>query len=851
MRTLNYGHVALVSAVALLVGLVGQAPCQELETGSRTWTDSTGKHTVVATFEKIEDGKVYLKKKDGESVDLPLARLSEADRLLAEKLQKQQSADKTPQADDNPFDKTPADTAPPKRQEVIDDVGKGIAYISTRNQFGREVGLGSGFVIDGSGLVATNYHVIAEAASASVKFRDGTEREVAGYRALDKKSDLAILQLEDPPADLRVLTLKKAEGLMAGDRVIAIGHPSGFKFTASSGMISAIRKTAEMRKEIQEFLKSDPDVQWLQIDAPISAGCSGGPVLNSYGDVIGIVAWVANGQNVGFAIHNQHLLELKSKLLDELHSLPVPGSSQGPSISESVVLEQLSKYREERDECFRKAASLADRKKALEILASENPNPPHLAKFRKLAEENPDTKVEFQALVTIVRLEQQHAEIIKLAGGEPDVSQENLKWALSRLLEKYGAAESMGGLALELCRLPATEVHEFVRGLIEKSPDNQVKGLSCVALAMALSAHPITRGRCEEEIIKTLERAAAEFGDIQIGDQPLCDLAGPMLKMRKDLAIGRTAPNITGKDSKGEEFQLSDYQGKVVLLDFWVDWCPYCRQMYPHERSLLEKYADKPFAIVGVNCEKLSRQQSVESSKAVTWRSWADGLQGPIAKEWQIAGYPTLYLIDHRGKIRMKGNIKGKILSAAVEALVAEAEVGLPENLVEPCSAWAYLDDGTEPEATWRDPDFDDSAWKSGRATLGYGDDDETTLLEFGPNPKSKHITAYFRRTFQADDPSKVKDLVLGLICDDGAAVYLNGQEVARENLEKDAKHADTAIQNAKDDGHTRHYFNVDPKFLQKGANVLAVEVHQINKSSSDLRFDLTLGSGVKVDGAK
>ena len=80
--------------------------------------------------------------------------------------------------------------------------------------------------------------------------------------------------------------------------------------------------------------------------------------------------------------------------------------------------------------------------------------------------------------------------------------------------------------------------------------------------------------------------------------------------------------------------------------------------MYPHERSLVQQYADAPFAIVGVNSDSsLEKLQGVMKEKDLTWPSFFDGggTGGPIATKWGVRGWPTVYLIDHEGVIRYKG----------------------------------------------------------------------------------------------------------------------------------------------------------------------------------------------------
>ena len=96
--------------------------------------------------------------------------------------------------------------------------------------------------------------------------------------------------------------------------------------------------------------------------------------------------------------------------------------------------------------------------------------------------------------------------------------------------------------------------------------------------------------------------------------------------------------------------------------------------MYPHERSLVEKYAEKPFAIVGINSDKdRSKILARIAEESSTCRSFFDGggTGGPIASKWNVSGWPTIYLIDAEGRIRFK-NARGDALDAALEELMAE-----------------------------------------------------------------------------------------------------------------------------------------------------------------------------------
>ena len=139
-----------------------------------------------------------------------------------------------------------------------------------------------------------------------------------------------------------------------------------------------------------------------------------------------------------------------------------------------------------------------------------------------------------------------------------------------------------------------------------------------------------------------LEQVIAKYADVEWSEGRLGDRLEPPLFSLKYLQVGRTPPDIVGKDVAGAEFKLSDYRGKVVVVDFWVDWCPYCREMYGLERQLAERWKGKPFAIVGVNGDDPKRLQALLKDKTITWRNWSDGRDGPIQQTWRIASYPTL-----------------------------------------------------------------------------------------------------------------------------------------------------------------------------------------------------------------
>ncbi|MFC1573030.1 metallophosphoesterase [Candidatus Eisenbacteria bacterium] len=156
-------------------------------------------------------------------------------------------------------------------------------------------------------------------------------------------------------------------------------------------------------------------------------------------------------------------------------------------------------------------------------------------------------------------------------------------------------------------------------------------------------------------------------------------------------------------------------------------------------------------------------------------------------------------------------------------------------------AAWKYLDDGTNQGVAWRAPEFDDSTWNEGPAQLGYGDGDEATVVSYGPDSTDKYITTYFRHSIEVADTSLYSFLLLRVLRDDGAALYLNGSKLQRSNMPQGPIHyqtpASSSVSGDQEDTYFHHY--VDTTHLITGTNVFAAEIHQRSATSSDISFDL------------
>jgi serine protease Do len=158
----------------------------------------------------------------------------------------------------------------------------------------KRTNLGSGVIIDGKrGFILTNKHVIVKSSTITVALKDGREFK-AQIIGADPDSDLAVLRISSK-GDLPAIEMGNSNNLMIGETVIAIGNPFGFSNTVTTGVISATNRSIKVDNTFYH--------DFIQTDASINPGNSGGPLLNIYGELIGInTAIYAKAQGIGFAI---------------------------------------------------------------------------------------------------------------------------------------------------------------------------------------------------------------------------------------------------------------------------------------------------------------------------------------------------------------------------------------------------------------------------------------------------------------------------------------------------------------------------------------------------------------------
>ena len=231
-------------------------------------------------------------------------------------------------------------------------------------------GNGSGFIIDASGTVVTNLHVVQNTGSAEVKFVDGSRYEIAGFVAIAEEKDLVLLRIRSNRNDFEPLPIT-SELPRKGEKVYALGAPRGYLGSITDGIVSAIRSGTEIRQiamedasgtgRLEAALDFSEDITWIQTSSPISPGNSGGPLVNSRGEVVGINTWIqTDAQNVNFALCAENLKQLINNRqgLQPLAMLPA-GNEPSFVTNQRRQEEELRQQRAENNELEKRRRRLA------------------------------------------------------------------------------------------------------------------------------------------------------------------------------------------------------------------------------------------------------------------------------------------------------------------------------------------------------------------------------------------------------------------------------------------------------------------------------------------------------------
>ncbi|MDE2876044.1 MAG: peroxiredoxin family protein [Gemmatimonadota bacterium] len=182
------------------------------------------------------------------------------------------------------------------------------------------------------------------------------------------------------------------------------------------------------------------------------------------------------------------------------------------------------------------------------------------------------------------------------------------------------------------------------------------------------------------------------------------------------LMPGRVAPNIVGKDTEGVEFELEEYRGKIVAVIFSGQWCGPCRGEYPYQRAMLDLFDEEDVALLGVNSDaELETIVEAKKEERLAYRTWWDGhsqpdaevvaANGPIATEWGVYGWPTIFVLDEEGVIRHTDK-RGGALIETIDGMVMEKRM----------RGWEAEAEGEEGGGETKETDDDGPVTEMGRS---------------------------------------------------------------------------------------------------------------------------------------
>jgi len=318
-------------------------------------------------------------------------------------------------------------------------------------------------------------------------------------------------------------------------------------------------------------------------------------------------------------------------------------------------------------------------------------------------------------------------------------------------------------------------------------------------------------------------------------------LSDALTNMSPDLILLLVGANDIGRGRNPYQVVTNDMAGLVAMIFSNV----------PNAHVLLAKITTLQDAIGSTSYGAYATNVPIYNATLQAWvqQRQALGQKLFLADMFSAVDYSTMFLSDH-----LHPNQLG-LAAIAREWVTRIQTISSSTNQVATTfitggAAWKYSDTGADLGPNWMQPDYDDSAWNSGLARLGYGDAAVATTVSYGPTATNKYLTTYFRREFVVPENVAITNLNFRVARADGVAVWLNGQEMFRTNLPAGPL-SSTNRALTRMTGFTPHIFyptNRAVAPLPVGTNVVAVAVHLSAITNASLGFDLELiGTGYPV----
>jgi thiol-disulfide isomerase/thioredoxin len=314
----------------------------------------------------------------------------------------------------------------------------------------------------------------------------------------------------------------------------------------------------------------------------------------------------------------------------------------------------------------------------------------YIPRFVKLAEAKPDDEAAFLCCQWIL-------DRTDNAGNEDKGIFDADQKAWEILAAHHTSRPDLPRLCLRAAMRDGRAQEQFLRGLLQrKDLSRENRGIAMLALAELFSRKvdridsrqydpPATgfakywEGRrapnwgtelvtangskFKAESILLFREVLANYADVQVKTSAplfrkldnLGEKAAKSLHALEHLSVGSPAPGIVGKDLHGRPLDLNAYRGRITVLSFWFTGCGPCMGMIPQEQRLIKKYQGRPFALLSIcTDESLEQARKTAGEHKMDWPCWFDGGNGPIAHDWNVLFWPSIYILDEKGIIVAK-----------------------------------------------------------------------------------------------------------------------------------------------------------------------------------------------------